>query len=68
MIELLVTVLKLLVVLIVFSIIYTIVFACDVSDIRSLKLRKRGEKMVEQLMAGIFFMFVLCIFIFWGIK
>lgn len=68
MIELLVTVLKMLVVLIVFSIIYTIGFAWDVSDRRNPRARKRGAKMVEQLVAGIFFMFVLCIFIFGGIK
>ena len=43
MIELLIAILKMLVVLIVCSIGYTIVFAWDVLD-------KRGEKMVEQLL------------------
>lgn len=68
MIELLVVVLKILVMLIIGSIIYTAAFAWDVSDLRSLKLRKRGEKMVEQLMAVIFAMIVLVIFILGGIK
>ncbi len=61
MIELLIAILRMFVVLIVCSIGYTIVFAWDVPD-------KRGEKMIEQLMVGIFFMFVLCIFIFGIIK
>lgn len=61
MIELLIAILKMLVVLIVCSIGYTIIFAWDVPD-------KRGEKMVEQLMVGVFFMFVLCIFMLGIIK
>lgn len=68
MIELLVVVLKMLVMLIIGSIIYTTVFAWDVSDRHSPKVRKRGEKMVEQLMAGIFAMIVLFIFICGVIK
>lgn len=66
--ELLVVVLKMLAMLIIGSIIYTTVFAWDVSDRYSPKVRKRGEKMVEQLMAGIFAMIVLFIFICGVIK
>lgn len=68
MIELLFVVLKILAMLIIGSVIYTAVFAWDVSDLRSLKLRKRGEKMIEQLMTVIFAMIVLFIFILGGIK
>lgn len=54
MIELLIAILKMLVVLIVCSIGYTIVFAWNISDSCDPRARNRGAKMVEQLMAGIF--------------
>lgn len=68
MIELLVVVLKILVLLTICSIVYTIGFAWDISDRRNPRAKKRGAKMIEQLMAGIFAMIVLFIFICGVIK
>lgn len=66
--ELLVFVLKMLVMLIIGPIICTVVFAWDIFDRRSLKVKKRGEKTAKQLIVGIFTMIVLYIFIYGAIK
>ena len=68
MIELLVVIWKLLVILLLCSIGYTLVFIWNIFDCPNLRVKEHWAKMIEQLMVGIFFMYVLFIFIFGIIK
>lgn len=68
MIELLVVIWKLLVILLLCSIGYTLVFIWNIFDCYNLRVKEHWVKMIEQLMVGIFFMYVLFIFIFGIIK
>lgn len=68
MIELLTIIWKLLVILLLCSIGYTLVFIWNIFDCYNLRVKERWAKMIEQLMVGIFFMYVLFIFIFGIIK
>lgn len=68
MIELLVVIWKLLVILLLCSIGYTLVFIWNIFDCHNLRVKEHWAKMIEQLMVGIFFMYVLFIFIFGIIK